>query len=171
MSRRAPGLLLTALLAAASARCTPPVDVTKGIQVLDVSTGWYDAGITSGQNKLVPSITFKLKNLSNQKLAVLQVMASFKRVAGPGGEPVTDEWRDGASDFRQVVGSASLPPGQISPSVTLRSPLGYTGTDPRLQMLQSKSFVDAKADLFVKYGSTEWTRVGEYPVERHLLTN
>lgn len=159
-----PRLLLLALAAAASAHCTPPVDLTRGIQVLGVSTGWYDAGISGGQNKLVPSITFKLKNLSNQKLPVLQVQALFKRVAGP------DEWRDGASDFRQIVGSESLPPGQTTPPVTLRSPLGYTGTDPRQQMLQSKSFVDAKADLFVKYGSSEWTRVGEYPVERQLIT-
>ena len=44
-----------------------------GLQVQDVSTGWFDAGIVNGQNKLVPSITFRLKNISDQKLVVLQV--------------------------------------------------------------------------------------------------
>ena len=164
MSPWRPRLLLLALAIAASAGCTTPVDLTKGIQILEVYTGWYDAGIATGRNKLVPSITFKLKNLSDRKLPVVQVMASFKRVSGP------DEWRDGATDFRQIVGSESLTPGQTTPPVTLRSPLGYTGTDPRHQMLQNKSFVDARADLFVKYGSSEWTRVGEYSVERRLIT-
>ena len=26
-----------------------------------------------------------------------------------------------------------------------------------------------KAQVFAKYGSTQWARVAEYPVERHLL--
>src|SRR5215471_6215334 len=150
--------LLCAGLVCASISCAPAVDLTRGLQVLDLSSGWYDAGIVNGQNKLVPSITFKLKNTSDRKLSVLQVQATFKRLTGP------DEWRDGANDFRQIVGSESLAPGQISPPVTLRSPLGYTGTAPRQQMLENKLFVDAKADLFAKYASTEWTRIGEYPV-------
>jgi hypothetical protein len=37
-------------------------------------------------------------------------------------------------------------------------------------MLQNSKFVDAKIDLFSKYGSTQWAKLGEYPVERKLLT-
>ena len=59
--------------------CGPAVDLTKGLQILDVSTGWFDAGIVNGQNKLVPAISFKLKNVSDQKLTVLQVNVLFKR--------------------------------------------------------------------------------------------
>jgi hypothetical protein len=61
------------LLAAAVAlsTCGPTVDLTKGLQVTIVDTGWYDAGIVNGQNKLVPSVTFKLKNVSDQTLASL----------------------------------------------------------------------------------------------------
>jgi len=53
------------------------VDLTKGLQILDVSTGWFDAGLVNGQNKLVPTISFKLKNVSDQKLSVLQVNVLF----------------------------------------------------------------------------------------------
>jgi len=88
-----------------------------------------------------------------------------KRLVERGTE--TDEW---GSDFKQVAGSEGFPGGHTSPEVTLRSQLGYTGTDPRQQMLENKSFIDAKAELFVKYGSTQWTRVGEYPVKRQLIT-
>ena len=57
--------------------------------MLDVSTGWFDAGIVDGQNKLVPTVTFTLKNVSDQKLRVLQVNALFRRVTE------NDEWGSG----------------------------------------------------------------------------
>jgi len=36
-------------------------------------------------------------------------------------------------------------------------------------MLQNSHFVDAKVDLFAKYVSTQWTRLGSYPISRQLL--
>src|SRR5713226_7565245 len=99
---RASTWLVISLVAVASASCWQTIDLSKAIQVLDVSTGWYDAGVSEGKNKLVPSITFKIKNASDQKLAVFQVNALFKR----GTE--TDEW---GSDFKQVAGSEGFPGG------------------------------------------------------------
>ncbi len=37
----------------------PEPDVKQALQLTDVVTGWFDAGIVNGQNKLVPTITFK----------------------------------------------------------------------------------------------------------------
>ena len=37
-------------------------------------------------------------------------------------------------------------------------------------MLQNSHFVDAKVELFAKYGSEQWKRIGEYPIARRLLT-
>ena len=69
-----------------------------------------------------------------------------------------------------AAGSDGLDPGATTAALTVRSPLGYTGTDSREQMLQNKQFVDAKVDLFAKYGSAQWKKVGEYPITRRLLT-
>ena len=63
-----------------SAACGPAVDLTKGLQVTVVNTGWFDVGIVNGQNKLVPTVSFTLKNASEQKLVSLQVNALFRRV-------------------------------------------------------------------------------------------
>ena len=52
----------------------------------------------------------------------------------------------------------------------LRSRLGYTGEQPRLQMLQNKEFVDAKVEIFLKQGSRVWAKLAEFPVGRQLLT-
>ncbi len=35
----------------------------------------------------------------------------------------------------------------------MRSTLGYTGEQPRMQMLQNKEFVDARVEIFLKQGS------------------
>ena len=148
-------------LALLSSACAPTVDLTKGLQIPGVSTGWFDAGIANGRNKLVPSISFALKNVSDRKLTTLQVNALFRRVTEK------DEWGSG---FLTVAGSAGLAPGATTATLTIRSQLGYTGTDQsREDMLRNTHFVDAEVELFAKYGSTQWTRIGMFPVARRLI--
>jgi hypothetical protein len=151
------------LLALTTTACAPAIDLTKGLQILDVSSGWFDAGVVNGQNKLVPTISFKLKNVSDQKLSVLQVNVLFKRVSDPA------EWGNG---FLTVVGSSGLAPGATTETLTIKSNLGYTGSDQtRQEMLKNAQFVDAKAELFAKYGSVQWVKLGEFPITRTLITN
>jgi hypothetical protein len=141
--------------------CGSAVDLKQGLQVDVEQTGWFDAGIVNGQNKLVPMAAFRLKNVSGQRLSMLQVNALFRRVTEP------DEW---GSALVTAAGSAGLPPGATTDTLTVKSQLGYTGVDPRQEMLKNTHFVDAKVELFAKYGSTQWVRVGEYPIVRELIT-
>jgi hypothetical protein len=153
-------LLLLALLPSVS--CGPTVDLTKGLAVAIVNSGWYDLGIVNGQNKLVPSVTFTLRNTSEQKLVTLQINALFRRVSE------NTEWGSG---FLTVVGSQGLAPGATTDPITIKSQLGYTGNDQsRQEMLQNTHFVDAKVELFGKYASTQWVLLGSYPITRQLLT-
>ena len=143
------------------AGCGPTVDLTKGLQVTIVNTGWFDAGIVNGQAKLLPSISFKLKNVSDQTLPVLQVNALFRRVTEK------DEWGSG---FVTAAGSKGLAPGATTQTLTLKSDRGYTGRDQtRQEMLQNVHFVDAKVELSSKYGSTQWVRLGDFPITRVLI--
>jgi hypothetical protein len=154
--------LLAVTLSVAVAGCAgPAVDLTQELEILDVRTGWFDAGIVDGKNKLVPSITFNLRNASDQPLVALQVNALFRRV----GE--ADEW---GSSFLTVAGSEGLQPGATSAEVVARSTLGYTGTEPRQEMLKNAHFVDATVEVFAKYASQQWTLVGKHPVAREVLT-
>ena len=52
----------------------------------------------------------------------------------------------------------------------LRSSLGYTGSQSRIQMLQNKDFVDATVEIFGKHGSRTWVTMGDYQIDRQLLT-
>jgi hypothetical protein len=153
---------LVLLLAAAVGACGPTVDLSTGLEVQNVSTGWFDMGIVDGKTKLVPSITFTLKNTSNQSLPVLQVNGLYHRVSEP-----KDEW---GNAFLNVTGSEGLKPGASAGPLTIRSNLGYTGTDQtRDEMLHNSHFVDATVDLFAKYGSAQWKKIGQYSIERKLL--
>ena len=98
-ARVVPVLLVVVL---ATLGCGPTVDLSTSLEVTDVATGWHDAGVIEGKNKLVPAITFKLKNNSDQSLTTLQVNALFRRVNEP------DEWGSG---YLKVTGSDGLAPG------------------------------------------------------------
>jgi hypothetical protein len=152
-----PFMLLLAGLA--SAGCGPLVDLTKGLQVIDVSTGWNDDGVVDGKNKLVPSVAFRLRNVSDQPLRVLQVNAVFRRVNDP------NEW---GAVFLAVPQSGPLQPGATTPLLTIKSRLGYTGEDPRSDMLKNSQFVDARVEIYAKYASAQWARISQYPIDRHL---
>ena len=159
---RASARLLLLLAIVSSAACGPTVDLTKGLQVSIVNSGWYDLGIVNGQNKLVPTVIFTLHNTSDQKLVTLQINALFRRVSEE------TEWGSG---FLTVAGSQGLAPGATSDPITIKSQLGYTGSEQsRMEMLQNTHFVDAKVELFGKYASTQWVRLGSYPITRQLLT-
>ena len=141
--------------------CGSPIDLAKGLQIVDVSSGWYDAGIVNGQNKLVPSVKIRVKNLSDQSLGSLQVNATFLQASGKELDEV----------FKTVAGSQGLAPGATSDTVIIKSPHGYTGSEPRVDMMKNSLFVDAKVKLLAKYGSIQWVPIGEYPIERKLIVD
>ena len=154
-------LALAALLAAGCQ--SRNVDIQKVLLVTDVTTGWFDAGIVEGgKNKLVPSIALRLRNADTEPIASVQLFARFSRV----GE--SDEW--GAPPYVRAIGAEGLPAGQSTPLMVLRSNLGYTGEQPRGAMLQNSSFVDARVELFAKYRSDNWVKIGEHQIARQLLT-
>jgi hypothetical protein len=155
--KRAPLLLLLAFASA----CTRSVDIQKVLSITDVRTGWYDAGRINGQNKLVPSIALKLRNGDSETVAGVQLNAIFHRV----GEE--DGWGE---HYVQAVDRNGLPAGASTAEIVMRSNLGYTGTESRIDMLQNAQFVDARVDIFGKQGRGGWVKLGDYRIDRQLLT-
>jgi hypothetical protein len=151
--------VLSVVLALSDLACSPKVDLAKALDISEVSTGWHDVGVIEGKNKLVPSVAFKLTNTSSEPLAALQVNAIFRRV----GE--TEEWGSG---WLSVAKADGLAPGAATARLTINAQLGYTGTEPRRELLKNRSFVDARVELFAKYASTQWTRIRELQVDRVL---
>jgi hypothetical protein len=153
-------LLAVALATVAGSGCRQVVDPVTTLEPVDVVTGWFDAGIVSGKNKLVPSVSLKLRNKSSDQVRSVQVNAIFRRV----GE--MEMWGE---HFTIGVPREGLAPGEVTKELVLQSQLGYTGEQPRLQLLQNSQFVDAKVELFAKYGSAQWKKMGEFPITRQLI--
>ena len=151
---------LGVLAGLASASCRS-VDPTTVLKPSDVVTGWYDAGIEDGKNKLVPSISLRLVNESDQPIRSVQINAIFRRI---GEEEMWGE------HFGWAVQGEPLAPQAKTKELVLRSALGYTGEQPRMQMLKNREFIDAKVEIFLKQGSRVWAKLAEFPIERQLLT-
>ena len=157
----APVVALGLAVVVLSAACERSIDPIEALEPVDVVTGWFDAGVENGKNKLVPSISLKLRNKSSVPVRSVQINAIFRRV---------NEQEMWGEHFAWAVGRDPLPPGATTPDIVLRSALGYTGEQPRMELLQHSQFVDAKVELFLKQGSRTWAKLAEYPTERTLLT-
>ncbi|MBI2833939.1 MAG: hypothetical protein HYX76_05875 [Acidobacteria bacterium] len=153
-------VLMSAWLAPLAGCAPRTVDLKTDLQVTEITTGWFDAGIVGGKNKLVPTISLKLKNNSRGRISSVQLNTVFRRV----GEQ--EEW---GSAFTRGIGGEGLAAGASSPAIVLRSTLGYTGEQPRGQMLTHSEFRDAHVEVFAKHGPDQWVRLGDFPVKRQLL--
>lgn len=141
------------------AGCTANADLKQALQVSDVSTGWYDAGVVDGKNKLVPSVTFRLRNVSDTDVSAAALNIVFKFL---------DNGQEQDSIFVQRVPFENK---QTEP-LTVRSQTGFTGEPPqsRADMLKNSSFRDLEAIIFVRQSSNQWVELHRARVERQLLT-
>jgi len=149
-----------ALAVSVSAGCSS-VDLKTALQITDVSSGYYDAGLTSdGKNKLVPSITFTIRNADTEaKLSSVDIIALF--------------WQDGADAEQdelvvKAISGAGLPPGGSSEPLVLRASVGYTLEQPRAELFAHSAFRDMTAKLFAKRGG-RIVPAGEYKIDRRIL--
>jgi hypothetical protein len=124
-------------------------------------TGYFDAGIVDGKNKLVPSVSFQVKNVGQHTISGVQLNAVFR---------VIGEQAELGSAFIRGIDARGLPAAATTEAFVLRSSLGYTGEQPRTQLLQHKEFKDVTVEIFAKHGSKQWVKLAESKVERQLLT-
>ena len=151
------GVLASALFISA---CGKAVDLKQATQITDVSSGWFDAGIQDGKNKLVPSITFKINENPGTDLSSLSLNVVF-RIAGE-----QEHWDDvfvQRVDFSGDADTRRLPSD---------SQFGYTGDPPqtRADMLKNSQFRDMEAQIFAKQSSSQWVELHDVKIVRQLLT-
>lgn len=156
-----PTLFAFGLLAAAlsSGSCSKPVDLKQALEVTVISSGWFDAGIHNGKNKLVPSITYKLKKNGDVKLTSISLNHTFIFV----------DTQDHSGDV--FVQNVPFEGAETAP-IVVRSEFGYTADPPqtRAEMLKNSYFRDMEVAMFGKRGSSQWVELQRVKVARQLLT-
>ena len=158
---RVSAILVLLCAAGAGASCSPSVDLKEALEVTDVMTGWYDAGIVAGRNKLVPSVTFRIRKKSQDAVERLAVNALFRAKDG----------RESSLDNDVYVQRVEIQGDQTDP-LTLRTETGYTAEPPqsRADMLQNSQFRDMRVQILVKHGSSQWVDLGTVDIQRQLIT-
>ena len=151
--------LLIATAAVLLVACGQPVDLKTSLQVTDLVTGWYDAGIVDTKNKLVPSITFRLKNISTSDLPYVSMNVVFRNLV--------------MNETHEEVFKQRLPlTNNQTELITIRAQNGAVGEPPqsRQEMLQNSNFQDMEAVILVRQSASQWVELHRVRVERQLIT-
>ncbi len=136
-------------------------DVQKDLQIVDVRSGWYDLGQTkeNPENiKIVPGVTFRLKNVSTESIAGVEIDGVFRNVKK---DEVIDEHY-----VKAIPSTQSLAAGATSDPIVLRSRFGFTGTESRPQMFKNSLFVDYKITILGRHGRNNWARMAQIQIDR-----
>jgi hypothetical protein len=156
--KRGFALSLVAAIVFAGSGCSQEIDLAKALTVAEVSSGWYDAGVVNGLNKLVPSISFRVQNVGDVPVRRVLMLVSF-----------WPEGADGDLESREVtVGAEGIAPGESSESALVRSSVGYTLEQPRAELFTHSGFKDFTVKLFAKRAG-RIVPLGEYKVERRII--
>lgn len=150
-----------AVALACAAGCRTP-DPRQELELLELETYWaLDPSVQQTQY-MAPVARLRLRNKGRQELRHVQATAAFKR---RGGESET--W---GTDFKQLASTAQpLLPGQEA-LVVLKSDARYYSTGSPESMFAHKLFKDARVEVFVRVGSSDWAKLGEADVERRIGT-
>ena len=139
--------------------CTPNVDLSKALTLTDVLSGYYDEGVRDGKTRLPPSITFRLRNSSDQTIGPVQLTVAF--------------WQDGADgEWNSVlvrgIGSAGLKPGESTEPLVARNPNAYTPEGGRQDLFTNSVYKDVTAKIFASQAGNI-VKLGEYKLDRTIL--
>ena len=160
MFRRALTLVALCFCLAAAAGCGPEPDLRKSLKLIPTISGYYDDGVQpNGDNRLLPSMTFQLKNEGDLPIDYVDLVVAYWEVGADGEKD---------SSFLKGIGNTALAPGQTSDSITVRSSVGYTGLMPRGEFFSNVLYKGFIIKVFAKRkGKT--TPLGEFPVEQRVL--
>jgi hypothetical protein len=153
------------------AGCSKPVDLKQALQVSDLSGGYYDAGIVEGRNKIVPSISFRIKKSTEDGLRPLSVNIVFKQLPKPG--TATPPGQPAENDFDEVFKQSVPFSGNETDLMTVRATAGYTGDPPqsRADMLKHSLFQDMRVYVFAKHSSSQWVEIAHFDLPRQILAH
>jgi hypothetical protein len=152
--------VLAGLSLVATWGCGPEPDL-QSLKLISQLSGYYDDGPVlegpeKGQNRLLPTVTFQLKNEGALPITYVDLTLAYWRVTDDGDALV------------QGIGATPLAPGATSESITVRSSVGYTSPHARAEFFTHSAFIDFKVKVFARRAGRN-ASLGELAVERRLL--
>lgn len=136
------------------------IDLATSVRVEDVAGGWSVGTGVDGRARLLPTVSFQLRNVSTAPLASVQVNVIFHRAGD------RDVWSD---VVRHAISSRAVDSGIATGPIVAQAPVGYTGDDDTRSLLKHPQFVDSSVSIYARHGAEHWTYLGEYPLPREIV--
>jgi len=134
-------------------------DPKQELEVAGIETYWVLDSPRGDTQYMAPAVRFRVHNKSPEPILSIQATATFRRV----GEE--ENW---GSAWEQVTPAKKpLEPGKDL-VVVLRSDGHYTSRGPADSMFAHPQFKDARAEVFLRVGSSGWVKMAESPIERRV---
>jgi hypothetical protein len=149
----ASALLLTAVLSRSTVRPADALDVRVE------ASGWLPIPAPDGKVRVIPMVVVRVANHTPHRLAGVQLNVIFRRAIDG------TEWD---SVWKPHIGGRRLAPGAQVESLAFVSQHGHVGLLPPAGLLQHPEFVDARVEVFAKYGAQRWARLAVHQVDRQL---
>ncbi len=156
-----------ALLMTSSFSCKPGIkkalaleELKSSIEVLDVETKWVDKYYQPWPPKLtiVPTISFRVKNLSEKPLKFVYFNAIFR---------LKDEQEISGDAFLAAIRNVPVEPGEKSDTIFLKSNYGVKGKS--LASFEDNPFwKTVMVKLFVKFKGSNYIPFGEWEISRKI---
>ena len=164
MLRRSPVLVLACLGLVATWACGPQPDL-KTLKLVPQISGYVDGGFVpagepyAGQARILPSVTFQLKNDGPLPMQYVDLTVSF-----------WPDRRDGELDSKLIhaIGAEPLAPGATTETLTVQSTVGFSSPVARAEFFSNSGFVDFKVKIFARRAGNN-ASLGELTVERRIL--
>ncbi len=156
---RPPSLLVPAAALLLLAGCAPP-DPNKEVTLSDFEGYWVVDRPLGGQNRIAPAVRFKVTSQGAGRS--IQATVTFRR---KGEEHL--EW---GSAWEQVAPAARPIPRGESRQMVMTSDAHYTSPGEPEAMFAHEQFMDARAEVFVRVGSSQWVKMGTVECQRRLGT-
>ena len=145
-----------------TAGCARTRDVEKDLKLIDVQTGWYDAGI-------VEAARTSWCRASRSSWRTSRTRRSTACRSTPSSAAPT-RTRRGASTSSAPSAPTGSTPARRAARWSCAPRLATPARESRAQMLQNQRVRRRQGRVFGKHGSRTWVKLGEYTVERQLLT-
>jgi hypothetical protein len=159
--KTAVGLVISVALASLllpSCKGISPEELKAAVEIAEVSSKWVAKTYQPWPPKLilVPTISFRVKNLTGQPINYLNFNAIFK---------FRDDQENLGDNFLAAIRKQPIPPGETSQVITLKSNFGVEGKslaqfkdNPQWKPVVCKLFVQSKGSVHVLLGEYEISR-------------
>jgi hypothetical protein len=156
-----PGLIIAIALGSItlpSCKSVSPEELKAAVEIVDVSSKWVAKSYQPWPPKLilVPTIMFRVKNISERPLNYLNFNAIFK---------FRDDQENLGDNFLAAIRKDPIPPGEMSQPITLKSNFGVEGKslaqfkdNPQWKPVICRLFIQSKGSIHVLLGEYEISR-------------